>query len=590
MAWRSFGLPALSRYLPSRIETAVTSSPAPVMSAHPLGARDTGKRSGLWELAGAVVFGIFVFATLPAGVVVMNDDFGYLRSVLATLQHGRPWTDDWLEPWSAGLSVMSAIVYLATGSWQLAIQGVQALLAGAGFWAATRLLRDRGLSTGAAAVLALLLLTTPTIFWKTLEYTSMVLSLPALLLALLAAERRRWGLFLLAWGLAIVTRQSAVAWGMLPLGAVICPRAGEARPWRPAIVVIAGGLLIYLAAVIGMNKTFAQSAVTDQMWQVLQFGRALELAAIGLMLLGGAAGIGAVIAGAPLRRAPAWAWLVAVPLVAWLAWGVEWHDRIQFEHGHLRQPIGIDYLRALLMLGAAGWLLTGFRMRREVVLTALAALALVCLRKDVWDYYYLDVIVCGLFGVSVGQREPRVQHGAKWKQLVFWAGATAALVTHACFVAAFKVSCDRQWAQNVLAESAMRSGQVPSSTVRGMPCGFIGWKLHPLSLERQADGSVVARSFWDYVDGSSLELRCRPVGATWLDPHGDAPPGATDLVVAKKRLRFCWWSVADHDLVLRPDPEHRTPVRSLDGKAVPMLPLDDEEWDALIQSQRSGPR
>ena len=77
----------------------------------------------------AVRSGVFVFATLPGGVVVMNDDFGYLRSVVATLQHGRPWTDEWLEPWSAGLSVLSALVYLATGSWLLAIQGVQALLA-----------------------------------------------------------------------------------------------------------------------------------------------------------------------------------------------------------------------------------------------------------------------------------------------------------------------------------------------------------------------------------------------------------------------------------------------------------------------------
>lgn len=559
--------------------------------SHPPSARVPGKGGRHWELAGAVLFGLFIFGTLPAGVPVMNDDFGYLRSVIATLQHGRPWTDDWLEPWSAGLSVLSSLVYLATGSWLFAIQGVQALLAGAGFWAATRLLRDRGHSAWTAALIALLLLTTPTIFWKTLEYTSLVLSLPALLLALLAAERRRWILFLVAWGLAVVTRQSAVAWGMLPLGAAIWPRGGEARRWPQVIFVIAGGTLAYVAAAIGMNKTHAQSEVTDQMWQVFQFGRALELAAIGLLLFVGAAGIGAVISGAPLRRAPAWAWFVAVPLVAWLAWGVEWHDRIYFEQGQFMRPLGNNYLRALLMLGAAGWLLLGFRVRREVVLTALAALVLVCLRKNVWDYYYLDVIVCGLFSVSIGQREPQVQRGAKWEQFAWCGGATAALVTHVCFATAIKIDCDRQWAANVLAESAMRSGHAPPSTLRGLPGGFVGWKLHPVSLERQADGSIVARTFWDYFDGSSLELKCQPVGvATWLDCCGDAPPGAADRVVASKRLRFGWCGVADHHLVLRPDHEHRAPVRSLAGKDLPVFPLDDAEWDALIRSQRSGRR
>jgi hypothetical protein len=51
----------------------------------------------------ALAFGGLIVLTLPALVVVFNDDFGYLRSMLHTIRHARPWTDDWLEPWAASL-------------------------------------------------------------------------------------------------------------------------------------------------------------------------------------------------------------------------------------------------------------------------------------------------------------------------------------------------------------------------------------------------------------------------------------------------------------------------------------------------------
>src|ERR1043166_6160266 len=39
----------------------------------------------------AACYGVFIWALLPARVVPFNDDFGYYRSVAATLAHGRPW-------------------------------------------------------------------------------------------------------------------------------------------------------------------------------------------------------------------------------------------------------------------------------------------------------------------------------------------------------------------------------------------------------------------------------------------------------------------------------------------------------------------
>jgi len=72
----------------------------------------------------AIGASLSLWAMLPDGVVVLNDDFGYLRSVLLTAAKGRPWTDDWLEPWAASLSCISALIFKVSGSFRLATQGL----------------------------------------------------------------------------------------------------------------------------------------------------------------------------------------------------------------------------------------------------------------------------------------------------------------------------------------------------------------------------------------------------------------------------------------------------------------------------------
>src|SRR5215468_1977821 len=63
---------------------------------------------------------LIIWFSFPPTTIVFNDDFGYLRSIAETIQHGRPWTDDWLEPWAASLSVLSALIFKVTGSFRTA--------------------------------------------------------------------------------------------------------------------------------------------------------------------------------------------------------------------------------------------------------------------------------------------------------------------------------------------------------------------------------------------------------------------------------------------------------------------------------------
>jgi hypothetical protein len=77
----------------------------------------------------------------------MSDDVGYLRSIVETFHHGRPWTDDWLEPWAFSLSAASALLFWLTGHFYLATRGLQVVLSAAFFYSVDRLLYNRGFKT-----------------------------------------------------------------------------------------------------------------------------------------------------------------------------------------------------------------------------------------------------------------------------------------------------------------------------------------------------------------------------------------------------------------------------------------------------------
>src|SRR5262249_15533735 len=135
-------------------------------------------------VAGAVAFGALILLTLPRCVIAFNDDFGYLRSILHTLRHGRPWTDDWLEPLGAALIWISAKLAAASGSMKVATQGVQCAAAAAAFLATCLLLARRGFPMLVCPVLAALGSTFPTVLQKTVEFGAQTLALPCLLLCI----------------------------------------------------------------------------------------------------------------------------------------------------------------------------------------------------------------------------------------------------------------------------------------------------------------------------------------------------------------------------------------------------------------------
>lgn len=73
---------------------------------------------------GAVLFGLLIWLALPHVIVVLDDDFWYLRSVGETFRRGRPWTDSWQAPWAATSSYLVALVFAVTASMKLAVHGL----------------------------------------------------------------------------------------------------------------------------------------------------------------------------------------------------------------------------------------------------------------------------------------------------------------------------------------------------------------------------------------------------------------------------------------------------------------------------------
>lgn len=132
-------------------------------------------------LASLLLMGGLVWCLLPGMVIVLDDDFWYLRSVIKTVQKGRPWTDEWLTPWAASASSISALLFRISGSFTFAIHFQLAAAAGL---AATLFLQRQGLPRLPA-------LAAPTVLFMFLMFTGVALYMACLWWCLLLADRSR---------------------------------------------------------------------------------------------------------------------------------------------------------------------------------------------------------------------------------------------------------------------------------------------------------------------------------------------------------------------------------------------------------------
>jgi hypothetical protein len=548
----------------------------------------------------ALLYAAFVYLMLPSEVITLNDDFGYLKSVISTLQHGRPWTNDWLAPWAASLSTSVGLLFLLTGKFHLAAYGLQSLLMGAAFWAAAHLLLRRGLGIAAALIVAALILTFPTVLWKSIEFTSMVFYIPCLLLALWATETRRWWFFALVWVLAVTSRQSALAWLALPgleIVKALRNKNGAKSFWFGPALLIGGGMLFYYGFSLLMNKTHSQITVTDHAFEWVTFSAAAHTIAIGALVYFLALGWSSFVS--QLRRpaslAGRWSWPAQGLLLLGAAALLIFDERklLLVEHQSYDGGVGWFYVKLMVVLSIAGWLARGFIVSLEKMAYAAVCLALICVRGDLWDYYFLDIAIFGFFGVvyelgiaDAPQRSPSVIPWAIWFPL------SLVIALHAWTMLQFKFLLDRTYAQVVLAEHALRAGLVQPWEFGFAPFGYNGWYLHDYNIRHEGRTDTNIANFLRYVDWDALGLTIRYHGWIRALPGYAADPGVDPHpLVAAEQHRIAWFFHADYSL-------YRLKPMSVSGGSAPVLrkelvpwafPLNDAEWQQLlVRSQVSS--
>lgn len=544
----------------------------------------------------AASWGLLVLALLPRQIVVLNDDFGYLKSVVETLQHHRPWTDDWLEPWSASLSVLSAALFRVTGSFYFSTSGLQAALAAVSFWALGGLLRRRGNSLTAAVLLAAVILAFPTFLWKALEFTGMVLYTPCFLLALWAVERRRWFWFFAAYAVAVASRQSAVTWLVLPgyffLRALWLAPERRACGWLAPVLVIGAGAGWFLLLTLTMNLTHAQEVTTGEAFDHVDLPGIFGRLGAGALVYFLAIGVGAFFRtfGPTAKDLPRRPWrgpliwvLVAATVAALL---VDERGIAGHEFSGLGNASDWLYAKLLVVVAAAGWLGWRFRLRLEYVAGAAASLLLIGLRSALWDYYLLEVILFGIFSVAgmdpVNRSDPTAEEKVAPSFFLRHAAVTLIAAAQLLFLFHLKLTVDRAEAVTSVQEHALRSGaRIPSESA-GASFGYLGWHLYPYYITHDGEES---RQFWGFIGyvQSSVRLgvqydRTLPIA---LLTERDPGPDQALPIIGDETHRLGWFFHGRFVLQRRgPKPEN-DPVHSAGN-----FPLNDAEWRRLIESGR----
>lgn len=549
-------------------------------------------------LFASLAYGLFVHLILPAEVVAVNDDFGYLRSVIATLQHGRPWTDAWLEPWAASFSSLAALLYTVTGHFHFATYGLLALLAATSFAATTLLSLNRQFSLRSALGFSTVLLTFPTFFWKEIEFTSLALYLPCLLFALWAVEKKRWLVFLVVWLLALASRQSALVWGVAPCLLFLrdlflrAEKKDRVKWFTPVLMLLAGGGAFFLLS-RGMNVTHSQTLLTRPVFASIDATGALRSASIGGVVFLIAAGLGAFFRQV---RAPFTSWrrpivIVAIALLALPLLFTDPHTWLWFEHEGFNGVSGLWYFRLMIVLAAVGWMSAGTRLQFMPAAWALACLAPVCLRPQLWDYYLIEVAVLGFFAATqTAASAPAGSRQRDWRQLAWFMPLVLCLFLHLGFALSLKAWLDRSRLLNETAELALRAGTLRPDELNFLPFGSIGWRWHPYFTRHEGRTSQDIAGFQGYIKPGAVDVGYGFSQPLHLWPQfRHVPPADRSRLIVSGEGRFLWVFKAGA-YFLRAE-EERTGTASLAFPANPpheSFPLNNQEWRALISSPPSS--
>ena len=553
-------------------------------------------RDSLVILSAALAYGILVYAILPGWTVALNDDFSYLRSIVETIQHGRLWTDDFLEPWALSLIALSTGIFKITGSFFCATICLQTLMGAASFWLVCQIAGDCGYRPLATIGIAAALLTFPTVLWKQVEYTALVIYLPSLLAALWFAGRNRWTLFFVAWATAVASRPSALAWLVIPAVAGV-EAAVSARKLAKAklpFAVVALSMGFFFAVRGYANETHAQRFITNQIFSNANLPTFWANLKIGVWILAVATGCSSLFCRGlrwqPTPRAGVAGYvggiIVATGLLATLPL-VANSIPLAFEHPFFENVWAVGYLRGLVVVAAVGWLTAIPSLRLPFLYAAFAALFLASLRTELWDYYLIDVAVLAFFSVRspVAPTESSARsRWVRWTQLgVVSTLLLGAIVLQIAATGPLKRRVDNYAGMNSVLEKALRAGWMKPSELSFAPFGFVAWHLLPYYLAHEGKDSADLGGFGIYVDHDAVDVQIDTVSRA--EAKAPLRNGGKDAAHPFSEIHpRGWFGYARFTL------EHSSKQKPADTAInwkeydYPVFPLNDSEWRELVHN------
>ncbi len=547
----------------------------------------------------AILIAIAVWLNFPPSVIVFNDDFGYLRSVGETFQRGRPWTDDWLEPWAASLSIVSALIFKISGSFRLAIYGLQSVTVGGIVGMLLVLLRRRGVGLGLSLSWSLLLVSSPSLLYKTSEFGAIPLYVCCLLVALWASERKKWLCFGIAWVVAVSSRQSAVLWVLIPLTMLFLRQQKgphqRIRTIAASCAILIGAAFIYHLVERGMNRTNAQIVMEQGLFSHVPGWTGVRQAGIALGVGVVAMGLAGFVQFFSSRRNatqpnPSSRWLVASAcLVIIVLWIVDVRRWIEIEHGLLQETRGSLYLALIYVLSLAGWILGRFRVHVTYACTALALAGLMVLRAAIWDYYLIEIVVLSFFSVFTpedGARSPILEMELPFPLIprfiaFFSIGCLA--VFHWAFLARTKILLDEDYAMLVLEERALRSGSISVSDLSTASFGYRGWNLYPYFIAHDGVGQYIA-NFQHYIHDDASRFQVDgPLEPEPTVANLKLKPG--EILLGSQVLPRGWGATRRYNLILTGTGKKSGLSIDPEKYQRPRFPLNDQEWRESLADQ-----
>ncbi|MFZ4768115.1 MAG: hypothetical protein ACOYMN_24470, partial [Roseimicrobium sp.] len=554
---------------------------------------------------------------LPNMVITMDDDFWYLRSVIETAQRGRPWTAEWLTPWAASSSTLSALLLSLTGSMQFAVHANLIVAGGMAFYGLTAHFLALGWGVTRSALLGFALLALPSLFFMHLMFTSVGLYMGCLWLCAWFGLRRNWLCFTIFWCIGVAARQSAVAWLALPCWALLQAlwthrsSAWTKTEFRKPFLVLCTASIWVVALMLTMNKTMGQKLSFGQMEQTLslqRLGVPVVLSLFSLLTGFGWSGIAALVGGDQTRRPLFTGWwaAVATPLAATAgALSAQWgFTHILATHPCYGDPFAPWFFLLLGAAAGAGLVLRSRSVRADALLAALGSCCLVVLYGGTFDYHYNDVLLWGfLAGLPMtGASADALQTTPwPWRSALGWAALLLLCAWNLYCYPKLKLQQDRMAGLNRLYEKAFREGKLRPHEAGQITFGHCGWVFEDYyaHTDRQKiptiGGFVNYTDSWDGRRGTGvLTEHFKPISSyrEWFPRHNNRKLADSKAVVRVAAIQapILWKHRARYSLMMAPREGPRPGQWDIDyGKFKPNpFPLNDAEWQLYLEGKLAG--